>query len=111
VERRRLDIFQYFLDPAGVEPAAVRTSELTMMMVQLAANGRGVCALPDWVLAEYVDQGLITALPAGESGIRPTLYAAVRASQREAPFLRDFLTLAREHCLQHLRGVRPVTAA
>ncbi len=108
VERRRLDIFQYFLDPGGIEPAAVRTTELTLMMVQLAANGRGVCALPDWVLAEYVDQGLITALPAGAQGIRLILYAAVRASQREAPFLRDFLTLAREHCLRNLSGVRPV---
>ncbi|MEX1198805.1 MAG: LysR family transcriptional regulator [Pseudohongiellaceae bacterium] len=109
VDRRRLDIFQYFLDPAGVEPAAVRTSELTLMMVQLAANGRGICALPDWVLAEYTDQGLVRAKRAGEQGIRPTLYAAVRESQREAPFLRDFLTLAREHCLNNLRGVRPVT--
>lgn len=108
VERRRLDIFQYFLDPAGIEPAAVRNSELTVMMVQLVASGRGVCALPDWVLAEYVDQELICARRAGEEGIRPTLYAAVRQSQRQSPFLNDFLSLARDHCLQNLRGVRPV---
>lgn len=42
VERSRLDVFKQFLNPAGVEPLAVRTSELTLMMVQLVANGRGV---------------------------------------------------------------------
>ncbi|MFP3499980.1 LysR substrate-binding domain-containing protein, partial [Pseudomonas sp. SIMBA_059] len=32
VERDRLDIFTRFLEPADIEPAAVRTSELTVMM-------------------------------------------------------------------------------
>ncbi|MBP3933841.1 MAG: transcriptional regulator MetR, partial [Pseudomonas sp.] len=33
VERDRLDIFTRFLEPADVEPAQVRTSELTVMMM------------------------------------------------------------------------------
>ncbi len=41
VERDRLDIFNRFLEPADVEPAQVRTSELTVMMMQLVASGRG----------------------------------------------------------------------
>src|SRR5690625_7682464 len=41
VERERLDVFQQFLDPAGVTPAAVRHSELTSVLVQLAARRRG----------------------------------------------------------------------
>ncbi len=41
VERDRLDIFTRFLEPADIEPAAVRTSELTVMMMQLVASGRG----------------------------------------------------------------------
>lgn len=109
VERTRLDVFQYFLDPAGVAPAALRHSDLTLMMVQLVASGRGVCALPNWVLAEYADQRLISLRSAGEEGIWPTLYAAVREQQQEAPFLADFLALARAHCLKNLSGVKAVT--
>lgn len=109
VERARLDVFTQFLDPAGVEPAAVRTAELTLMMVQLVASGRGVTALPNWVLAEYADQALVQVRPAGARGVWPTLYAAVRESQREEPFMRDFLGLAREHCLSQLTGVKQVS--
>jgi LysR family transcriptional regulator for metE and metH len=53
VERDRLDIFTRFLEPADIEPAAVRTSELTVMMMQLVASGRGVCGMPHWALHEY----------------------------------------------------------
>lgn len=107
VERNRLDIFKYFLDPAGIVPAGVRTSELTLMMVQLVVSGRGVCALPNWVLAEYADQSLISVRSAGEQGIWPTLYAALREEQLSAPFVQDFLKLAKAHCLKNLAGVRP----
>lgn len=110
VERERLDVFQQFLEPAGVKPAAVRHSELTLMMVQLVASGRGVCALPNWVLAEYVHQALICVRPAGPDGVWPNLYAAVREEQTGLAFVQDFLTLARSHCLSKLSGVRPVPA-
>lgn len=108
VERSRLDVFKNFLDPAGIEPAGIRTSELTLMMVQLVVSGRGVCALPNWVLAEYVDQALISVRAAGAKGIWPTLYAAVREEQLETPFVADFLKLAKAHCLKNLTGVKQV---
>jgi len=108
VEHGRLDVFKQFLNPAGVEPKAVRTSELTLMMVQLVASGRGVCALPNWVLAEYVNQSLISVRSAGKGGIWPTLYAAVREEQLATPFVQDFLALAKTHCLKNLQGVKQV---
>jgi len=80
------------------------------MMVQLVASGRGLCALPNWVLAEYVDQALISVRPAGPDGVWPNLYAAVREEQIGLTFVQDFLTLARSHCLSKLSGVRPVPA-
>ncbi len=110
VARNRLDIFNQFLGPANLEPKAVRTSELTLMMVQLVASGRGVCALPNWVLAEYVLQGLISVRSAGLKGIWPTLYAAVREEQVQAPFVQDFLQLAQAHCLKNLQGVIQVSS-
>jgi LysR family transcriptional regulator for metE and metH len=45
VDRDMLDVFVQFLDPADVEPAAIRHAELTVMMMQLVASGRGVCVL------------------------------------------------------------------
>lgn len=108
VERERLDIFNHFLTPAGISPAAVRSTELTLMMVQLVASGLGVCALPNWVLAEYLAQKLISVRSAGECGIWPTLYAAIRTEQQSQGYVQDFLTLATAHCLRTLQGVRPV---
>jgi LysR family transcriptional regulator for metE and metH len=106
VERERLDIFQHFLDPAGVEPAAVRTAELTVMMVQLAASGRGVCALPNWALHEYLQKGFISQLRLGENGLWSTLYAAVREEMLEQAFVEDFLQTARDTCFANLNGIR-----
>lgn len=106
VEKNRLDIFSQFLNPAQKEPKAIRTSELTLMMVQLVTTGRGVCALPNWVLSEYVDKGLINVKSAGEKGIWPTLYVALRDSDLELPYLQDFIASAKEHSLSHLPGIK-----
>lgn len=108
VARERLDLFNRFLQPAGVLPAAVRHTELTLMMVQLVASGLGVCALPNWVLADYLEQGLISVRSAGDSGVWPTLYAAVRVEQLEQAYLQEFVSLATVHCLRNLKGVTPV---
>jgi LysR family transcriptional regulator for metE and metH len=72
------------------------------------ASGRGLAALPNWVLAEYDRQALIEVRSAGSVGIWPTLYAAVREEQLETPFVDDFLKLAKAHCLKHLQGVKRV---
>ncbi|WGL16410.1 LysR family transcriptional regulator [Microbulbifer bruguierae] len=106
VERERLDIFQHFLEPAGIEPAAVRTVELTVMMVQLVVSGRGVCALPNWALYEYLQKGLVNQLRLGKNGLWSTLYAAVREEMLEQAFLRDFFETARTTCFNTLNGVR-----
>ena len=54
VDRSRLDVFTRFLDLADIEPASVRTAELTPMMLQLVASGRGVSCLPNWAVTEYL---------------------------------------------------------
>ncbi|WP_226662926.1 LysR family transcriptional regulator [Microbulbifer aggregans] len=106
VERERLDIFQNFLDPAGIEPESVRTAELTVMMVQLVVSGRGVCALPNWALYEYLQKGLVNQLRLGKTGLWSTLYAAVREEMLEQAFLQDFFETARSTCFNTLNGVR-----
>lgn len=92
----RLDIMRHFLMPAGVQPARRRQVELTVMMVQLAANRQGVCALPAWAAAEYVDRGWVTTRPLGRGGIWCTLYAAVRAEDEQRAYVQDLLAIIRD---------------
>ena len=106
-EHERLDMFTAFLDPAGVAPAALRTAELTPMMVQLVAAGRGVAALPNWALTEYLDLDLVRAVRLGEGeGVWRTLYAAVRDGDEQVPFIQEFMDTARALCFSNLSGIR-----
>ncbi len=108
VERERLDVYSRFLIPAGVEPAMRRNAELTPMMVQLVASGRGVACLPNWALHEYTEKGYVTSVSLGEEGCWPTLYAAVREDQSEAPFIEGFVEVARQTCFANLHGITVV---
>ena len=90
VEQSRLDVFTQFLAPANVRPKEIRTAELTIMMMQLVASGRGVCALPNWALTEYLERDYVSAVKLGEHGIWSTLYAAIREESAEAPWMQDF---------------------
>lgn len=105
IERTRLDIFTRFLDPADVEPAQVRTSELTVMMMQLVASGRGVCCLPNWAVHEYSSRGYVTAKRLGEHGLQARLYAALRSDMLEVPYVSDFLLTAKDISFTTLAGV------
>lgn len=109
VDEERLDVFSHFLQPAGIRPAKVRQSEITLMMVQLVASGRGVCALPSWAAREYLQRGWIKTLPLGKNGIWRTLYAAVREEDADIAFVQDFLMTARESSASTLEGIRPAT--
>ena len=105
VDRERLDLFSGFLEPAGVEPARVRHAELTTMIVQLVASGRGVTCLPNWALHEYLQNDYVVVRSLGEEGIWPTLYAAVRKDQGDAPFMEAFIEVAKQVCFDNLRGI------
>ena len=109
VEQSRLDVFTQFLTPAEVRPREIRTAELTIMMMQLVASGRGVCALPNWALTEYLERDYVSAVKLGEQGVWSTLYAAVREETLEAPWMQDFLRTAKETSFAVLSGIKPAT--
>ncbi|MFO6422323.1 LysR family transcriptional regulator [Motilimonas sp. KMU-193] len=111
VETDRLDIFNLFLDPAGVSPAGIRQADMTIMMLQLVASGRGVAALPNWALTEYLERDYVLAKPLGEQGLWSTLYAAVRAEQADLPFMSDFLSTAINSSFNNLKGIKHVVSA
>lgn len=109
VTPERLDIYKCLLTPGGVEPAKIREVELTVMMVQLVASGRGVACLPNWAITEYLNQGFVVDKPlASKEGLWRTLYAAVREDQAKSPYLDDFIAIAQRVCHQHLQGIKRI---
>lgn len=96
VNTARLDIFRHFLHPAGITPAAIRQVELTLMLIQLTASRKGVCALPDWALTDALTRGQLCARPLGATGLRRTLHAILRKGEEQQPFIQAFLNCARK---------------
>ncbi len=96
VERNRLDVFSQLLNPAKVEPKAVRPVELTAVILLLVASNRGVSVLPDWVVREVKYSSDYVTRPLTKEGITRRLYAAVRSEDRDKPFVKELIGLARQ---------------
>jgi LysR family transcriptional regulator for metE and metH len=110
VPEDRLDIFRAFLKPAKVHPLTRRTAELTSVILQLVANGRGVAALPEWAIEKYLERDYVFARRLGEHGLKATLYAACRAEESALPYQQAFVRVAREVSFQTLHNIEPVAA-
>jgi len=91
VAEERLEIFRSFLTPAGIRPAALRFSELTLMMLSLVDSGRGVCVLPRWLLETVPEYAHLPRRRLGEDGLWSRLYAAMGADQAQLPPVSDFI--------------------
>jgi LysR family transcriptional regulator, regulator for metE and metH len=91
----RLDIYNQFLMPAGVSPLRHKTIETTDIMLQMVASGRGVAALPRWLVNEYASGMEIAAVRLGEQGIAKQIFLGMRESERNTDYLAAFIELAR----------------
>lgn len=92
----RLDIFRLFLTPANCVPARHKTIETTDIMLQMVASGRGVTALPKWLVTDYAPQLRLRTLRLGEEGIRKQIHLGVRQSGPAVDYLDAFIALARQ---------------
>ncbi len=100
-----LDLVRQVLQPAGVQPAHRRTTELTAAMLQLVASGRGVAALPLWAVQGYLDRGYVTARPVGRAGLKGELHMACTAAVSSQRWLEDFVNVTRQTCFKSLPGI------
>lgn len=96
VDVERLDIFKQFLLPAGVAPKLHRTIETTDIMLQMVASGRGVAALPKWLVEEYAEKLPIQPIRLGEHGIPKQIYLGTRESDTVLDYINAFFELARK---------------
>lgn len=92
----RLDIYAQFLMPAGISPKRHKPIETTDIMLQMVASGRGVAALPRWLVEEYAAKLDISAVKLGRNGIAKQIFLGFREADADIDYLRAFVTLARE---------------
>ncbi|PIE16462.1 MAG: LysR family transcriptional regulator [Rhodobacterales bacterium] len=104
VERSKLDAFTELLGPAKVEPAGLRTVELTAVILLLVASNRGVAVLPDWVLREVKYNSDYVTRRLTKDGLTRRMFAAVRRDDLTKPFMAHFIRLARTEPVKLQRG-------
>jgi LysR family transcriptional regulator, regulator for metE and metH len=91
----RLDIYTQFLTPACIAPRQHKTIETTDIMLQMVASGRGVAALPRWLVEEYATRLPIAPVQLGPQGIAKQIFLGYREADTEVDYLRAFVELAR----------------
>ena len=96
VEIERLDIYNQFLLPAGVTPRRHKTIETTDIMLQMVASGRGVAALPRWLVQEYADKLDVVPVRLGPCGIAKQIFLGAREADTAIDYVRAFVALARQ---------------
>ena len=96
VEIDRLDVYSQFLLPAGCVPKRHKMIETTDIMLQMVASGRGVAALPGWLVAEYQPKVRVVPVRLGRHGIPKQIFLGVRSADLAIEYVADFIKLARE---------------
>ncbi len=96
VEIERLDIYNQFLQPAGISPKRHKVIETTDIMLQMVASGRGVAALPRWLVEEYAEKMEVVPVRLGRQGIAKQIFLGARETDIGVDYLRAFVELARE---------------
>jgi LysR family transcriptional regulator for metE and metH len=92
----RLDIFTLFLTPAGIAPHRHKTIETTDIMLQMVASGRGVAALPRWLVEESAAKFDVAPVRLGQPGIAKQIFLGYREADAGIDYLRSFVDLARQ---------------
>ncbi|MFC3631738.1 LysR family transcriptional regulator [Paracoccus angustae] len=93
VDPARLDVFTRFLVPGNCLPRRHRTVETTAMMLHLVAAGRGVSAIPDWLLHEEGGDLPIRAVRIGD-GLPKSIHLGTRRGEDGIDYVAGFLSLA-----------------
>ena len=93
----RLDIYTQFLMPAGIAPRRHKPIETTDIMLQMVASGRGVAALPRWLVEENAAKFDVAPVKLGQQGVAKQIFLGFREADAGIDYLRAFVDLARTH--------------
>ena len=78
----------------NIHPKKLGTPDLHQVLIRLVAGGRGIAALPDWVVNEYEAKGWVTSRRlecVSPEGLRRTLYAGFRTDEKQRDYFEGFL--------------------
>jgi LysR family transcriptional regulator for metE and metH len=109
VPEARIDLIREVLEPAGVKIER-RTAELTIAIMQLVASRRGIAALPNWGVKNYVDHDYVIAKRVEPKGLWSELYAVAAQAFAQRPYFADFVTIVRDTCAAQLEGIELLAA-
>lgn len=96
VPPERLDVFTQFLVPANCRPRHHLNVETTEMMLQLVAAGRGVSAIPNWLVRREAATLGVVPVRIGESGIQKSIHLGLRDGDDTVDFIAGFLATSRQ---------------
>ena len=91
----RLDIYNHFLTPAGIAPKRHKIIETTDIMLQMVASGRGVAALPRWLVEEQSSKFNVFPVRLGPQGVSKQIFLGFRTTDAEIDYLSSFVDMAR----------------
>lgn len=94
VDIDRLDIYNQFLQPAGIRPHVHKPIETTDIMLQMVASGRGVAALPRWLVEEYQTRFDVVPVKLGKNGIAKQIYLGIREADVQVDYVQAFIGMA-----------------
>lgn len=106
VQRYRLDIWKYFLQPAGIIPIFKNVNN-TLLLIQMVSAQMGITALPHWAVDNFERQGLVVTRKIGK-GIWRRLYAAIRNNEKKELVIQNFIHYIRLHAYKNLKLVRNI---
>lgn len=104
VPEARIDLIREVLTPARMHLER-RTAELTVAVLQLVASRRGVAALPNWGVKNYVDHDYVLAKRIGRAGLWSELHAVAPKPLAGKPYFEDFVGIVRSICQAQLAGI------
>jgi len=96
VDLERLDIYNQFFLPAGCAPRQRKTIETTDIMLQMVASGRGVAALPRWLVDEYAGRMAVAPVRLGPDGVFKQIFLGTREVDAGTAYLEAFVEMARK---------------
>ena len=104
VPEDRIDLIREVLKPAGVTLKR-RTAELTIAILQLVASRRGVAALPNWGVSNYVSYDYVVAKSIGPKGLWSELHAIMPRALASKAYVAEFISIIRAKCASDLDGI------
>ena len=107
VPEERIDVIRQVLKPGRVQFER-RTAELTIAILQLVASRRGIAALPNWGIKNYVDYEYVIARRIGSAGLWSDLYGAMTRATAQQAYALDFVETIKTTCFANLKGLVPL---